>query len=310
MNWDELTRSSLESTLAWAAEQPWCQAMADCQQDAGWHAEGDVWTHTRMVCAQLPQLAEWPLLTPHEQTILIFTALFHDSAKPLTSKVDPETGRITSAKHAIKGELLARGVLRALDCPLEPREEIARMVRYHGRPAFLLEKPDPAREVVSLSWSVNNKLLYLFALADTRGRSTADMGRPEENLHLWKLVAEEHGCFDHPYPFANDQARFLFFRQRDPDLYYVPHEDYHGTVTMLSGLPGSGKDTWLAAALPDIPVIALDAVRDELDVATTDNQGQVAQLARQRCREMLRARQSFAFNTTISADGPVAGTAR
>jgi 2-keto-4-pentenoate hydratase/2-oxohepta-3-ene-1,7-dioic acid hydratase in catechol pathway len=27
--------------------------MADCQQDATRHAEGDVWTHTKLVCAQL-----------------------------------------------------------------------------------------------------------------------------------------------------------------------------------------------------------------------------------------------------------------
>jgi len=38
------------------------------------------------------------------------------------------------------------------------------MVRFHGRPTFLLEKADPAHEVISLSWLVNHKLLYLFAI--------------------------------------------------------------------------------------------------------------------------------------------------
>src|SRR5574341_342579 len=33
-------------------------------------------------------------------------------------------------------------------------------------PPYLLEKPDPEREVISLSWLVNNRLLYLFAIAD------------------------------------------------------------------------------------------------------------------------------------------------
>ena len=84
-----------------------------------------------------------PALTPHERTVLLFTALFHDSGKPLTSQVDPSTGRITSPKHAIKGEHLARSVLRDLGCDLTTREEIARLVRFHGRPAFLLEKPEP-----------------------------------------------------------------------------------------------------------------------------------------------------------------------
>jgi hypothetical protein len=211
-----------------------------------------------MVCAQLPLLGDWAILTPHEQTVLIFTALFHDSGKPITSQVDPETGRINSPKHALKAEHLDRSILRRLDCDLSSREEIARLVRFHGRPAFLLEKPEPNHEVVSLSWLLSNKLLYQFALADTRGRTTVDLGRPEEDLHLWKMVAEENNCFDHPYPFPNDHARFLFYRQERPNLHYVPFEGYRCTMTMMSGLPGSGKDAWLAANRPDLPVVSLD----------------------------------------------------
>jgi hypothetical protein len=41
-----------------------------------------------------------------------------------------------------------------------------------------------------------NKLLCLIALADTRGRTAVQMTQPEENLHLWRLVAEENDCFD------------------------------------------------------------------------------------------------------------------
>jgi predicted kinase len=298
MTWNDLSQASLDKIVSWANDQPWCQAMADCQQDRGWHSEGDVWTHTKMVCAQLPMLDEWSALTLHEQAVLIFTALLHDAAKPLTSQVDSLTGRITSPKHAIKGEHLARTVLRNLECDLAVREEIARMVRFHGRPAFLLERPNPSNEVVSLSWAVSNKLLYLFALADTRGRNTAEMGRPEENLHYWKMSAEENNCFDKPFPFGNDQARFQYFRQKEPNMHYLPHEDYRCTATMMSGLPGSGKDTWLSKLQGDLPVVCLDEVREELGVQPTGNQGQVAHLARERCRQMLRARTSFAFNAT------------
>jgi predicted kinase len=272
--------------------------MAQCPQDVGWHSEGDVWTHTKMVCAQLPLLEDWSSLTPHERTVLLFTSIFHDAGKPLSSQVDVATGRITSPKHAVRGEHLARSVLRQLECDLATREEIARLVRFHGRAAFLLEKPDPCHEVVSLSWLVSNKMLYLFALADTRGRRSAEMGRPEENLHLWKLVAEENGCFDQPYPFANDHARFLFYRQEQPNLHYVPYENYRCTVIMMSGLPGSGKDSWLTANRPELPVVPLDELRGELQVDAVDDQGEVIQLARARCRELLRAGRSFAFNAT------------
>lgn len=298
MNWQELKQASLDDIMAWAEPQPWCRAMAECAQDAEWHSEGDVWTHTKMVCQQLTELDEWPSLTPHEQVVLIFTALFHDVAKPLTSQVDPDTGRVTSPKHAVKGEHVARNILRELGCDLATREEIARLVRYHGRPAFLLEREEPTHEVVRLSWLVSNRLLYLFAVADTRGRDTDSMTRPEENLHYWKLQAEEADCYEQPYPFANDHARFQFFRQREPNLHYVPHEDFACQVTMLCGLPGSGKDTWLSQNHSELPVVSLDDIRGELDVDPTDNQGEVVQLARERCREFLRVKTSFAFNAT------------
>lgn len=298
MNWQQLKQSPLDDITDWAETQAWCRAMAECVQDAEWHSEGDVWTHTKMVCQQLTELDEWPSLTPHEQVVLIFTALFHDVAKPLTTEVDPDTGRVTSPKHAVKGEHVARAVLRDLGCDLISREEIARLVRYHGRPAFLSERDEPAHEVVRLSWLVSNRLLYLFALADTRGRDTDSMGRPEENLHYWKLQAEETDCYEQPYPFANDHARFTFFRQREPNLHYVPHEDFACQVTMLCGLPGSGKDTRLSRNHSELPVVSLDDIRGELDVEPTENQGEVVQLARERCREYLRARTSFAFNAT------------
>ena len=105
----------------------------------------------------------------------------------------------------------------------DQRGQWARLVRFHGRPAFLLERPEPSHEVISLSWLVSNRLLYLFALADTRGRTTAEMGRPEEDVHLWRLVAEENGCLDRPYPFANDHARFQFYRQEPPNPNVIPH---------------------------------------------------------------------------------------
>lgn len=298
MNWHELSQATPDQILAWAADRPWCRAMAECRQDAVWHSEGDVWTHTQMVCAQLARLEPWPTLTPKERTILSFTALFHDAGKPLTSQIDPDTGRITSPKHAPKGEKLARAALRELGCDLQTREEIARLVRFHGRPGFLLEREDPNKEVASLSWWVNNRLLYLFALADVRGRATTEMGRPEEHVHYWKLVAEETGCYDQPFPFGNDQARFLFYREPSRDLHYVPHESYRSTVTMMSGLPGSGKDTWLKRNRPELPVISLDDLRGEIGVDVTDDQGEVAQLARERCQQHLRTGESFAFNAT------------
>jgi len=297
-NWDETRCASTDQILAWAESQPWAKAMADCQQDAEWHAEGDVWTHTRMVVAEVERLPEWPSFDRDTQLKLLFAALFHDAGKPDTTSIDPATGRVRSPKHALIGMEIARRVLRDLECDLGVREEIAALVRYHGRPPYLLEKGDPSHEVISLSWLVSNRLLYLFALADTRGRRTREMSRPEENVHLWRMVAEENACFDQPYAFANDRARFLFYREALSSLHYTPQEEYGCTVTLMSGLPGSGKDTWLARHRPELPVVSLDDLRAARAVDATDNQGEVIQAARESCREHLRAGRDFAFNGT------------
>lgn len=287
-NWTDIMRATNAQILEWAETQPWARDMAACNQDTQWHAEGDVWTHTKMVYAELERLAEWPLLERATQLNLLFTALFHDSGKSTTTVLDQETGRTRSPKHALVGAEIARHALREFGCDLITREKIAVLVRYHGRPPFLLEKPNPEHEVISLSWLVNNRLLYLFALADTRGRNAKEMSRPEENLHLWKLVAEEHNCFHTPYAFANDQARFLFYRDQLSSLHYTPHMDYRCTVTLMSGLPGAGKDTWLAKHRAATPVVALDVIRDVLDVEATDNQGEVIQAAREMPRTSAR----------------------
>jgi predicted kinase len=124
------------------------------------------------------------------------------------------------------------------------------------------------------------------------------MNRPEENLHLWRMVAEENRCFDAPYAFANDHARFLFYREALSSLHYTPREEFPCTVTLMSGLPGSGKDTWLARHRPRLPVVSLDEIRAELDVDAVGNQGGVIQAAREECRRHLRAGRDFAFNGT------------
>jgi hypothetical protein len=123
------------------------------------------------------------------------------------------------------------------------------------------------------------------------------MTRPEENLHYWKLLAEENGCYDRPYPFANDHARFLFFRQREPNLHYVPTKPSpagDGDVRLARQRQGHVAGTESS----DLPVVSLDDIRGELDVEPTDDQGTVVQLARERCREFLRAKTAFAFNAT------------
>ncbi|EEF62194.1 AAA family ATPase [Pedosphaera parvula] len=296
--WRDIINATNAQIITWAEKQSWAAAMAACGQDSKWHAEGDVWTHTKMVWDEVAKLAEYRALDRLSQLKLLFTALLHDCGKPATTEIDPDSGRTRSPKHSIVGAALARKVLRDLQVDLNTREEIVHLVRYHGRPPYLLEKGHEVQEVISLSWLLNNRLLYLFSIADTRGRKAEETSRPEEKLHFWKIIAEENQCFERAYSFANDHARFLFYRKELSSLHYIPREDYKCTATLMSGLPGSGKDTWLQKHKPGLPVVALDQIREDLDIDATENQGKVIQAAREEVRGHLRAGRDFAFNAT------------
>jgi predicted kinase len=126
----------------------------------------------------------------------------------------------------------------------------------------------------------------------------ADLDRLLERVALFAEYLRELGCLDRPYPFANDHSRFLFFRKegRDPD--YAAHDDTRGEAVILSGLPGAGKDAWLAEHLPHVPVVSLDAIREELGIRPGEPHGAVAQRARELARTYLRRGQPFAWNAT------------
>jgi predicted kinase len=72
------------------------------------------------------------------------------------------------------------------------------------------------------------------------------------------------------------------------DPYYVAYDDSRCEVTMLSGLPGSGKDTWIAQHSSSMPVVSLDAIRETLGAAPRGNQGAVIQAGREEARALLR----------------------
>jgi predicted kinase len=293
-------------TVNWKAIQrrfAWVAALAGVPQDAAYHAEGDVWIHTRMVAEALTRLDAWRALEAGERATLFASALLHDVAKPACTRTEPD-GRITSHRHARVGAQMARYLLwrgEGLDAalPFLERETIARLVRFHGLPLWFLEKDDPQRAVLAAAESANLAHVALLAEADVRGRICADQHELLDRIALFRSFCAESNCFTNPYPFASDQSRFVYFHHRaHSDPSYAAYNDTTFEVTLLSGLPGAGKDTWIRAHRPGWPVIALDAIRREMGVAPTDAQGAVAQEAKARARELMRQRQSFVWNAT------------
>jgi predicted kinase len=286
-------------TLDWDAldrEHAFVHALRGCPQDPVWHAEGDVWIHTRMVCESLVALTAWRALAERERAITFAAALLHDVAKPACTRT--EHGRIISPGHSARGEVMARRLLWERAADPRAREEVARIINVHQVPFFALDKAHPARIVHRLSQGVRADLVALVAEADARGRRAQDQQRLLDNIELFRELAREEACFDAPRRFASDHARVTYFRQDTQRPEYDPHDDSWGEVLLMCGLPAAGKDTWLRTHAPELPVVSLDDLRHELDVEPGEPQGQVVAAARERAREHLRRREPFAWNST------------
>jgi len=278
------------------AEHSWIRAMRGCVQDPVFHAEGDVWTHVRMVCEALTGLSDWRSLPRQERQIVFAAALLHDQAKPSCTR--EEAGRITSRGHSARGAIDARRILWEMGADFVAREQVCALVRYHQSPFHLIDRDDSQRLAFLISQTVRCDLLTILAKSDILGRHCGDQQQILERIALFEEYCHEQDCLTDARKFASPHSRFEYFRaeNRDPD--YLAHEDFHCEVTMMSGLPGSGKDTWIRRRFPELAVVSLDAIREELGERTTGNQGRVIQTARERAREFLRQRRDFAWNAT------------
>jgi predicted kinase len=271
--------------------------MRDCPQDPIYHAEGDVFTHVSLVCRRLCELEEYRALGEDDKQVLAWAAALHDMAKPACT-IHEADGRITSPGHAARGAVMARPMLWGLNCPFFLREEICGLIHYHMKVFWALERDDPARLVREISWRCRPRLLALLAQADALGRDCPDTEELLQKVELFRMLAREHECYDGPAEFCTPVARYQYFHERWHDPRSAPYEDFRCQVILLSGLPGSGKDTWIQKEGPPWPVISLDQIRRELKIAPTAPQGKVAEAAREKAREYLRAGQDFIWNAT------------
>lgn len=286
--------------------------LAATPQDAQFHAEGDVWTHTQMVLDALVEQDSWKALDEVGREITYAACLLHDVGKPATTRHEPD-GRISSRGHSARGEHLVRRRLWSQDTPFGVREHVCALVRNHQVPFFGVTRPEAqaAHVATRLSMRLRHDWLAVVAEADARGRrcaDPADQQRMLDHTALWVVLCRELGCLSGPRTFSSDHARVVHCeaepeRARPPEV--AVHDDTTCTMTVMCGLPASGKDSWLASY--DGPIVSLDALRESLDVDPADTQGEIIHAARDAAREHLRAGRSFAWNATNLGDRVRAG---
>jgi len=285
--------------VPWEAlqEHDWVQAWKTCPQDPIHHAEGNVWIHTEMVLQAMAGDAAWRSLSPDDRRIAYLAAVLHDVAKPSTTRVEDD-GRVTARGHSRRGAIDARRILWHMGYPFAVREAICALIQYRQVPFFLIDDASPAPRLGRISQTARCDLLAILASADIRGRVCRDLDRVLQNIELFTLLADEHRCLDQPMPFLSDHARFCFFRGKEWAREQDPFDDTRCEVVIMSGLPGSGKNHWIASHAADLPMVSLDAIRKELGIDPADDQGRVKQLALERARQHLRDGRSFVWNAT------------
>lgn len=282
------------------------QPLEKCPQDPKHHAEGNVWKHTQMVVSELLSSEDWENLNEQEKKILFLAALMHDISKPETTKI-LDDGSITQPGHSKKGSIKTRGILWKMNIDPNIRENVCDLIAYHQIPFWLIEKKDIESKqfVISFSQKTKNKYLAILAKADIKGRICQDKQKILEHISLFEEIAKENNVFEDAYNFPSEHTRLKYIKQnlkKDSDNYILPNYELYNDclthVTLLTGLPGSGKTTWINENAKDRAIVSADNIRKDLKISPTDNQGTVIQLVKEMAKSYLRDKKPFVWDAT------------
>lgn len=298
-DWEGLSRTALNRFFI---------DMARTQQNPFWHGEGDVWTHTQMVCEALTEFEEFRTLSERRRQIAALAALLHDLGKIPTTRL--EDGQWTSPNHGAVGAHMAREVLWkefGLSGTKEAqtfREAVCLLIANHMKPDHILD--DDKAELKMLRIAANSDLipefdwdmLCLIAQADVTGRIYEKTQEQVETVLLCRELAQELGCLYGAGEYASEYIKRAYLSGRNVWRGQELFEDCWGEVILMCALPGTGKDTWIAKYHSDLPMVSLDELRIKMGVSPTANQGTVVQAGMEAARVHLRAKREFVFNAT------------
>lgn len=287
---------------------PQLKELSSTQQDLYYHGEGDVWTHTKMVCDVLLSLSEYQKSTDEQKFIMYYSALLHDIGKPACTKTE-EDGRITSAGHSKRGAVDARIDLWKKEIPFHLREAIVNIISCHQVPFFAFNQKakegsnygvrTPEYLAHELSWQMPLDLLINVAKADMLGRVFSEKQKSMDDIELFEELAREENCLYQAKQFPTPATRMKYFSSRgaispEYEFYIEPGSE----VIVLCGLPASGKNTWIEKNYPNLPVLSFDDAKAELGLTEKDNVGSAVHMVIDRAKELLRKKEPFVWNAT------------
>lgn len=278
------------------------EEMAQTPQNPAFHGEGDVLTHTRMVVEELAKMPAFSSLPDEQQKMLLLAAALHDVGKPRTTRM--EDGAWVSPHHSSVGAQIARQFLWQSQnlCGNEEsfrfREGVCSLIRRHGMPVHAFEQPDGILQLAKFADNpATAQMLCLLSEADILGRIAPDAAELMEKVQLSEELAKESDCYTSAMSFASPVTKRAWISGRNVSPDVPLYDDAWGEVILMSGLPGTGKDTWIQNHC-DLPMISLDAIRQEWKYDASQNQTPIVKKARERAKVLLRKKQPFVWNAT------------
>ena len=280
-----------------------------CQQSKTYHAEGSVYNHTVMVLDELRKLKEYKQYDSFGQCILETAAVLHDVGK-IKATVFTD-GDWHSPKHSSIGCNASRRYLWSIGfCGGEVetmfREAVCMLVKHHSVPPAVERMEDPVLQLIRIASNgiqvpvFNVKMLCVLAKADVLGRhcKKSDKDYMLENIEFCQMLAENEGCYTTPYQFKSSNVRRKYLNGNCIWAGQELYDESWGEVVLMSGLPGTGKDTWISKHLNNIPMIRLDVIRSEKKISPRANQGEVVSAAKELAKEYMRKKTPFVWNAT------------
>lgn len=201
----------------WIARYPELVALDGCPQDAEWHPEGDVWTHTLLVTDRAAELAERDGLAEDDRRVLLLAALCHDLGKPETTLED--AGRIRSPNHAA-----CTGTMQAmLDRLGSPPRTAARVVALGRQHLSHMSFQGSARHVRRLARALGEdgetiEMLARLVEADHSARPPLPGGLPEPMVAIVELARELETAAAAPRPLVGGRDLIALGLVPGPEL--------------------------------------------------------------------------------------------
>jgi len=199
-----------------------------------YHLEGDVFTHTMMVCLMARQVAP-------NNDVVRWSSLLHDIGKPGARRVKDDVKRVAFHGHEGLSSFMAIDILNKADIPVADKIMIYKLIAMHGELFHFVKSDGTIKDDILDVFKGERELL--------------------ENL-VYQVWADSFGRFWQAGRVTNIDADLPdHFRPMIEKLAYRIEPMKNTGVpqlVVLIGPPCSGKSTWINANYPNATVVSRD----------------------------------------------------